>query len=45
VPGCTLLNLVDEVVELREWDAVRVAPATRDTENRDAETLPGFWPG
>jgi mannose-6-phosphate isomerase-like protein (cupin superfamily) len=62
VRGSARMKLGDEIVELREWDAVRVAPATErgleagpegvdllafgapNTENRDAEMLPGFWP-
>ena len=62
VRGSALIKLEDELVELREWDAIRVAgPTTRgieagpdgvellafgapNTDNKDAELEPDFWP-
>ncbi|HSD79745.1 MAG TPA: hypothetical protein VLB47_03760 [Solirubrobacteraceae bacterium] len=62
VRGSARMKLGADVVELRQWDAVRIAPETErgleagpdgleliafgapNTENRDAEMLPGFWP-
>ena len=62
VRGSARMKLGEDVVELRQWDAVRIAPETErgleagpdgleliafgapNTENRDAEMLPGFWP-
>jgi mannose-6-phosphate isomerase-like protein (cupin superfamily) len=62
VRGSARMKLGDDLVELRQWDAVRVAPSkdrgmeagpegaeilafgAPNTENRDAELLPDFWP-
>ena len=53
----------DEIVDMRRWDAVRIAPGelhgmeagpdgaeilafgAPNTENKDAEMQPGWWPG
>ena len=61
VSGNARLKLDDEIVELRQWDAVRIpGPVTRaleggpdgcevlafgapNTDNQDAETVPGWW--
>jgi uncharacterized cupin superfamily protein len=61
VSGNARLKLDDEIVELRQWDAVRVpGPVTRaleggpggcevlafgapNTDNQDAEMVPGWW--
>jgi mannose-6-phosphate isomerase-like protein (cupin superfamily) len=63
VSGSARLKLDDEVVELSEWDAVRIprgimraleggpegaeilAFGAPNTENKDAEMQPGWWPG
>ena len=62
VSGSARIAVEDEVVELGEWDAVRVGPGERhgmeagsdgaeivafgapNTENKDAEMEPGWWP-
>lgn len=59
--GTARVKVEDEIVELRGYDALRVAPGTNrgieggpegaellafgapNTENRDAEMLPGWW--
>ncbi|HEV2061956.1 MAG TPA: cupin domain-containing protein [Solirubrobacteraceae bacterium] len=59
--GTARIKVEDEVVDLRPYDAVRVAPGARrgleagpeaaellafgapNTENQDAEMLPGWW--
>ena len=59
--GTARIKVEDEVVELRPYDALRVAPGTSrgmeggpegaeilafgapNTENKDAEMLPGWW--
>jgi mannose-6-phosphate isomerase-like protein (cupin superfamily) len=59
--GSALVALGDEVLELAQWDAVRIAPGTMrgfeggpegaellafgapNTENKDAEMIPGWW--
>jgi hypothetical protein len=63
VSGSARLALDDEVHELAQWDAVRIAPHTMrcleggpdgaevlafgapDTDNKDAEMVPGWWAG
>ena len=62
VSGGARIAVGDEVVELGEWDAVRVAPGelhgmeagadgaeivafgAPNTDNKDAEMKPGWWP-
>ncbi len=62
VSGSARIAVEDDVVELGEWDAVRVGPGERhgmeagsdgaeivafgapNTENKDAEMEPGWWP-
>jgi mannose-6-phosphate isomerase-like protein (cupin superfamily) len=62
VSGSARIGIGDEIVELREWDAVRVAPGelhgieagsegaeiiafgAPNTENKDADMQPGWWP-
>jgi mannose-6-phosphate isomerase-like protein (cupin superfamily) len=61
VSGSARLKLDDEIVDLRQWDAVRIpGPVTRafeggpegaevlafgapNTDNKDAEMVPGWW--
>lgn len=61
VGGSARAKIEDDVVELRTWDALRVAPGTvrsleagpeglelvafgaPNTENKDAEMMPGWW--
>jgi len=61
--GTARINVEGEVVELRAYDALRVAPGMKraieagpdgaeilafgapNTENKDAEMLPGWWEG
>jgi len=63
VAGSARVAVDDEVVELGEWDAVRIPAGTMhameggpdgaeliafgapNTENKDAEMHPGWWPG
>jgi mannose-6-phosphate isomerase-like protein (cupin superfamily) len=63
VSGSARVAVGDEVVDLGQWDAVRIAPETThgieagpdgaeilafgapNTENKDAEMQPGWWPG
>jgi mannose-6-phosphate isomerase-like protein (cupin superfamily) len=63
VSGSARLALDDEVHELAQWDAVRIAPQSMrcleggpdgaevlafgapDTDNKDAEMVPGWWAG
>jgi len=63
VAGSARVAVGDEVVELGEWDAVRIPAGTMhameggpdgaeliafgapNTENKDAEMHPGWWPG
>jgi mannose-6-phosphate isomerase-like protein (cupin superfamily) len=63
VSGSARMGVGDEVLELSQWDAVRVPPGTMrateagpdgveiiafgapNTENKDAEMKPGWWPG
>jgi len=62
VSGMARFAVSDEVLELRQWDAVRVPPGVwrgmeagpegaeiiafgaPNTENKDAEMQPGWWP-
>jgi mannose-6-phosphate isomerase-like protein (cupin superfamily) len=62
VSGSARLAVGDDVIEVGEWDAVRVAPGAwrgmeggpngveylafgaPNTENKDAEMQPGWWP-
>ncbi len=61
VSGSARVKLDDEIVELAQWDMVRIAPTTwrgmeggpegvellafgaPNTDNKDAEMLPGWW--
>ena len=63
ISGSARIKVDDEIVEVRQWDAVRVPGATArqieagddgvellvtgapNTENKDAEMLPGWWEG
>ena len=62
VAGSARIAIADELVDLGEWDAVRVAPGVwrgleagpdgveylafgaPNTDNKDAELQPGWWP-
>jgi mannose-6-phosphate isomerase-like protein (cupin superfamily) len=62
VSGSARVALGDDVVELAQWDAVRIAPGTThgmeagsdgaeilafgapNTENKDVDMQPGWWP-
>ena len=62
ISGSARIAVGDEVVELGEWDAVRIAPGVLhgmeagsdgaellafgapNTENKDADLKPGWWP-